>query len=264
MIMEGLETLVAPSHHAFLLTESAAAAHFNVLSFDTCLFKTTAQTSPSTAPVSASSAATYLSAPSSFGSGHLGAQTLLHYSLSTNNNNNNSNHSNSNSNSSTSHHQHHHQQHNSVTNVSSESTLSIISPSRSVGNSVSGRNSSGPQTTTTARTTVSSVTPTATSGRNSASHLSLLNTHHSPSGSSNDTSSVGKNHHHSSHQNNSNNPHESCDTQTGDLNTPVTTSSDIPSFFGPSTVVEPPPITGKNFSQLKFKHINVKSEVEFG
>ncbi|XP_059475772.1 early growth response protein 3 isoform X2 [Neocloeon triangulifer] len=30
----------------------------------------------------------------------------------------------------------------------------------------------------------------------------------------------------------------------GDLNTPVTTSGDIPTFFGPSTVVEPPPITG--------------------
>ncbi|KYB29433.1 hypothetical protein TcasGA2_TC004846 [Tribolium castaneum] len=34
------------------------------------------------------------------------------------------------------------------------------------------------------------------------------------------------------------------EAQPGDLNTPVTTSSDIPSFFGPSTVVEPPPITG--------------------
>lgn len=33
--------------------------------------------------------------------------------------------------------------------------------------------------------------------------------------------------------------------QPGDLNTPVTTSGDIPSFFGPSTVVEPPPITGQ-------------------
>lgn len=32
--------------------------------------------------------------------------------------------------------------------------------------------------------------------------------------------------------------------QQGDLNTPVTTSSDVPTFFGPSTVVEPPPITG--------------------
>lgn len=30
----------------------------------------------------------------------------------------------------------------------------------------------------------------------------------------------------------------------GDLNTPVTTG-DGPSFFGPSTVVEPPPITGQ-------------------
>lgn len=39
--------------------------------------------------------------------------------------------------------------------------------------------------------------------------------------------------------------------QSGDLNTPVTTSSDIPSFFGPSTVVEPPPITGKNTSSEK-------------
>lgn len=36
----------------------------------------------------------------------------------------------------------------------------------------------------------------------------------------------------------------SLEFQTGDLNTPVTTSGDIPSFFGPSTVVEPPPITG--------------------
>ncbi|KRT84232.1 zinc finger protein [Oryctes borbonicus] len=32
--------------------------------------------------------------------------------------------------------------------------------------------------------------------------------------------------------------------QPGDLNTPVTTSGDIPTFFGPATVVEPPPITG--------------------
>lgn len=41
MIMDGLETL--PHHHhagSFLLTETAAAAaHFNVLSFDTCLYK---------------------------------------------------------------------------------------------------------------------------------------------------------------------------------------------------------------------------------
>ncbi|KAF3426441.1 hypothetical protein E2986_01020 [Frieseomelitta varia] len=31
----------------------------------------------------------------------------------------------------------------------------------------------------------------------------------------------------------------------GDLNTPVTTSSDLPSFFGPSALVEPPPISGR-------------------
>lgn len=36
----------------------------------------------------------------------------------------------------------------------------------------------------------------------------------------------------------------------GDLNTPVTTSSDLPSFFGPSALVEPPPISGIYRSQL--------------
>lgn len=36
------------------------------------------------------------------------------------------------------------------------------------------------------------------------------------------------------------------ETQPGDLNTPVTTSGDVPSFFGPSTVVEPPPIAGES------------------
>lgn len=30
----------------------------------------------------------------------------------------------------------------------------------------------------------------------------------------------------------------------GDLNTPVTTSGDLPSFFGPAVLVEPPPISG--------------------
>ena len=32
--------------------------------------------------------------------------------------------------------------------------------------------------------------------------------------------------------------------KTDDLNTPVTTSSDVPSFFGPAALVEPPPISG--------------------
>ncbi|XP_070511687.1 uncharacterized protein [Cardiocondyla obscurior] len=35
----------------------------------------------------------------------------------------------------------------------------------------------------------------------------------------------------------------------GDLNTPVTTSSDLPSFFGPSALVEPPPISGSLASE---------------
>lgn len=39
--------------------------------------------------------------------------------------------------------------------------------------------------------------------------------------------------------------HDSNDKdKPGDLNTPVTTSSDLPSFFGPSALVEPPPISG--------------------
>lgn len=43
------------------------------------------------------------------------------------------------------------------------------------------------------------------------------------------------------------------ESQQGDLNTPVTTSGDIPSFFGPATVVEPPPITGEShFLYLSF------------
>ncbi|XP_024887754.1 uncharacterized protein LOC112464788 [Temnothorax curvispinosus] len=39
----------------------------------------------------------------------------------------------------------------------------------------------------------------------------------------------------------------------GDLNTPVTTSSDLPSFFGPSALVEPPPISGTYISELVLK-----------
>lgn len=43
-----------------------------------------------------------------------------------------------------------------------------------------------------------------------------------------------------------------CEPAPGDLNTPVTTSGDIPTFFGPSTVVEPPPITGKELQFFLF------------
>ncbi|KNC24477.1 hypothetical protein FF38_10538 [Lucilia cuprina] len=239
MIMEGLETLVAPSHHTFLLTESAAAAHFNVLSFDTCLFKTTAQTSPSTA---VSSGATYLTTPSSFGGGHLGSQTLLHYNLSTaspsssaaeslpataSTTASSSLSSISTSNSALSRHytnarlgsisvsaetqqQHHQQQQNSPLQHNSPSIAS-------------------------AAVSINTAGTTTTSGRSSASHLSLLNTtQHSPVGGAS-VSSVGDS---------IDIKHSHIEAQQGDLNTPVTTSSDIPSFFGPSTVVEPPPITG--------------------
>lgn len=242
--MEGLETLVAPSHHTFLLTESAAAAHFNVLSFDTCLFKTTAQTSPSTA---VSSGATYLTTPSSFGGGHLGSQTLLHYNLSTTSpssslaessaatasqtassslnsiplsNSALSRHYNSTRlgsisvSADTQHqqHHHHHQQH--------QQQNSPLHNSPSIACAAVSINTSG---------------TTNTSGRSSASHLSLLNTtQHSPVGCAS-VSSVGDS---------IDIKHSQIEAQQGDLNTPVTTSSDIPSFFGPSTVVEPPPITG--------------------
>lgn len=237
MIMEGLETLVAPSHHTFLLTESAAAAHFNVLSFDTCLFKTSAQSSPST------SGATYLTTPSSFGGGPLGTQTLLHYNLST---------STSSSLSPTS----------LAESSTAAATTAASSASATSTNSSLSRHSNrlpaisvAPETQqqqqhhqqqqgspihhhnspsiASAAVTISTNT---NSGRNSASHLSLLNTtQHSPVACASVASgadSVDIKHSH-------------IDAQPGDLNTPVTTSSDIPSFFGPSTVVEPPPITGK-------------------
>lgn len=188
MIMEGLETLVAPSHHAFLLTESAAAAHFNVLSFDTCLFKTAAQTSPTS---------TTQLTPSSGLTPQTTSTTLLHYSLSSNNSNN-------------------------------RNTQQIISTSISDTEQSHQRNIGSSVQTTTSTTIISS-----NNSRSSASHLSLLNTGATSTvNSSTDTTS--------SRQDQT----DSSDTQTGDLNTPVTTSSDIPSFFGPSTVVEPPPITG--------------------
>lgn len=50
------------------------------------------------------------------------------------------------------------------------------------------------------------------------------------------------------------------DTQPGDLNTPVTTSGDVPSFFGPSTVVEPPPITGE-YRRAIFLTLQIRSRL---
>lgn len=158
MIMEGLETFVAPSHHAFLLTESAAAAHFNVLSFDTCLLK------------SAATSTTFA-----------------------NNNNNN--------------------------NLFTINNNSSASPGINCNvNCMSSSNGSN---------------------NNDSNHPS----------------------HHTNHINrNSNTEHQShsiADAQTGDLNTPVTTSSDIPSFFGPNTI-EPPVITGKHhFLSDSFRFISL-------
>uniref|UniRef100_A0A1A9X1M7 C2H2-type domain-containing protein n=1 Tax=Glossina brevipalpis TaxID=37001 RepID=A0A1A9X1M7_9MUSC len=240
MIMEGLETLVAPSHHTFLLTESAAAAHFNVLSFDTCLFKTTAPTSPSTA---VTSAAPYLSNPSNFGGSHLSSQTLLHYNLSSNPTATLSSSSSStgtatstNATSSSTHNNS-----NSILNslrsqatrlgsisVSAETQQHLQSPplhsgGPSIASAAVSVNSGGGSSSTT------------TSGRSSASHLSLLNTtQHSPLAGASVSSVADSIDIKQAH----------IEAQSGDLNTPVTTSSDIPSFFGPSTVVEPPPITG--------------------
>ncbi|CAB3364132.1 Hypothetical predicted protein [Cloeon dipterum] len=48
----------------------------------------------------------------------------------------------------------------------------------------------------------------------------------------------------------------------GDLNTPVTTSGEHPTFFGPSSVVEPPPITGTQ--DLSIDHPAVTSSTSRG
>lgn len=145
--MEGLETLVAPSHHAFLLTESAAAAHFNVLSFDTCLLKSAATTTTS-----------FL-----------------------NNNNNNNN-------------------------------LFAINNNTSTSPGINCN--------------IDCMNASSNSNNNESNHPS----HH--------TNHIEQNSNTEHHQS-----HSIADAHTGDLNTPVTTSSDIPSFFGPNTI-DPPPITG--------------------
>lgn len=202
--MEGLETLVAPPHHAFLLTESAAAAHFNVLSFDTCLFKTAAQTTGSTPTATTVSALAQIT-PTGLSSQT--AASLLHHSLSLNNNNTSNNNNNTNA--------------NSASNSSSHNSNTTVSTSTSQAHLHQTSGGSNNSTTTI----------TSVSGRTSTTHLSLLNTGGTSGGSAgSDNATVTQ---------------SSSDAQTGDLNTPVTTSSDIPTFFGPSTVVEPPPITGK-------------------
>lgn len=163
MIMEGLETFVAPSHHAFLLTESAAAAHFNVLSFDTCLLKSAATTTTSFA----------------------------------NNNNNNNN---------------------NLFTINNNNNHNNNSSSNSHNN-----NNNDPSTSPGINCNIVCMGTSNSSNNNDTSHPS----HHIDRNSTTE------------HQS-----HSIADAQTGDLNTPVTTSSDIPSFFGPNTI-EPPTITGK-------------------
>lgn len=211
MIMEGLETLVAQPHHAFLLTETAAAAHFNVLSFDTCLFKTSTAQSSSISPSSAA-AASYLTtaqfggAASTSTSSNSNSQTsLLHYtaaaaSASHINNNNNS-------------------------VLRARNQTATPTQGGSPGNVAA-------QPIASSAASISATVTGASSGRSSASHLSLLNTsQQSPVSAAEHGVAVEAK--------------QLIEALPGDLNTPVTTSSDIPSFFGPSTVVEPPPITGK-------------------
>lgn len=201
MIMEGLETLVAPTHHAFLLTETAAAAHFNVLSFDTCLFKTsTAQSgSPSASYLGAAQfgAASSSSSSSAVASSSSG-QTLLHYTTAVSHNHNNSSNNNS--------------------VLRARNQTATPTQGGSPGN--------------VAAQPIAGSAAAASSGRSSASHLSLLNTsQQSPVTATEHGVAVEAK--------------QLIEALPGDLNTPVTTSSDIPSFFGPSTVVEPPPITGE-------------------
>lgn len=205
MIMEGLETLVTPSHHAYLLTESAAAAHFNVLSFDTCsLFKTAATTASS-------------------------------YNLNNNNHatTNNNHHSHQQTQLLSGHHQQHIHQHSSQQQQMQQPTIQQsqhqqLLQSNPVNTSNSSNTSSHSATSVTQSKSDSTVvssstvtTTTSTSGHHNHPTLNIQETQQQ---------TADRNVQHQ---------------QTGDLNTPVTTSGDIPSFFGPSTVVEPPIITGK-------------------
>ena len=208
--MEGLETLVAPSHHAFLLTESAAQAHYNVLSFDTCLFK-----------------ATSTSSTANFGA--------LHHGLSSSG----SHHNNSSSTSPLHHHHHHHQQQQSQQQHNNNNN------NNNNNSSVSG---SGSSSTNTQHTT--SITSISVVGSSGGHNLHSLHHPHHPHLSLLSSTGVGVISETPASAEDGLTVHAGTESQTGDLNTPVTTSGDIPSFFGPSTVVEPPPITGKSYQSV--------------
>lgn len=165
--MEGLETLVTPTHHTFLLTESAAAAHFNVLGLDTGFLKSVSQSSASPNITTA----------------HISPVTASNFVVS-----------------------HQQQQHQSLPQQSA--SLRTTSEQVSIPNLIKPSPS------------VRSVSVL----KQPSTHLSLI------------TESSGSSTHIS-------NPRDKNKDSIEDLNTPISTSS-IPSFFGPSSVIEPPPITG--------------------
>lgn len=164
--MEGLETLVTPTHHTFLLTESAAAAHFNVLGLDTGFLKSVSQSS-----ASPNNTTTHISPLTA--SNFIVSQQQQHQSLP--------------------------QQSASLRTSSDQVCIpNLIKPS----------------------STIRSVSVL----KQPSTHLSLI------------TESTGCATNVSTHRDKNKDTIE-------DLNTPISTSA-IPSFFGPSSVIEPPPITG--------------------
>lgn len=171
MIMEGLETLVTPAHHTFLLTESAAAAHFNVLGLDTGFLKSVSQTQPTTPNITTA---------------HLSPVTATNFVVNQHHQQQQQHHLQQQQ------HIHHHQQQSLPQQSRTDSIPNLIKPIRSV----------------------------SVVKQQPSTHLSLI------------TESSSANH-----------PRDKLKDNIEDLNTPISTSA-IPSFFGPSSVIEPPPITG--------------------
>ena len=210
--MEGLETLVAPSHHAYLLTESAAAAHFNVLSFENCTTIFQKATSPFNLNNNNHSTANNNHNLSSHHHLHH-QQTLLNHHQQMHQQSQQQQH-------------HHHQQQQQQQQQHQQQQSNTLSINNTTNSSNISSNTTSVTLSTTASSVSSATTTTTTSGH----------THCHPTINIQETNQQAAErnvHQHSSEQ------------QTGDLNTPVTTSGDIPSFFGPTSVVEPPPITGK-------------------
>uniref|UniRef100_A0A336LIA7 CSON001332 protein n=1 Tax=Culicoides sonorensis TaxID=179676 RepID=A0A336LIA7_CULSO len=218
MIMEGLDTLVPPSHHTFLALQD----HFNAFCFDTVgSFMKTAAT------------------PTSF---HLNSNNN-NSSIPNNNNNNLTTQTSSSNQISQSHHTLHQLQaqqelrhpsantNNNASNVNNNSNSgTTISNNSSVSKNCNNNNNNNTITSSAASSSCNN--SSSTTSIITASATILTSSGHPTLSLPSVTQSIaGK----VSETNNNNN--------SGDLNTPVTTSSDIPSFFGPSTVVEPPPIT---------------------